>query len=67
MDEQFLKVLPKDSQLYDTAELNVNSQYVNVVKLLSASSGPIANMDFVLQYGDNHRTFQGTHHNCTKN
>jgi len=26
LDEQFLNVLPKDSQLYDAAELNVNSQ-----------------------------------------
>lgn len=64
MDEQFIEVLPKDWQLYDTAALNVNSQDVNVVKLLTAYSGPIANIDlvlhkaYILQYGDNHWSFK---------
>ena len=48
MDEQLRKVLPKESQLYDTPALNVNLQDVNVVQLLTASSGPIANMDLTL-------------------
>ena len=41
MDEQFLKVLPQNCQLYDAAALNVNSQDVNVIKLLTESSGPM--------------------------
>ena len=48
MDDDFLNVLPNDAQVYDTSALNVTSQGVNVVQLLTLSTGPIANIDLAL-------------------